>query len=201
MMVWTLSDSSRAGVEAPKVDSAPNTEPARPSPIAEPTTPAGQPQPTAAAPAAVPDLFAGSMPDFMIDVHRQVLGKQPLEVEQQKQLYEFGRAHKDDARPQLLLAWDSMNNDWDGIAVRMYRMAYNADKRAKDDPSMLRDLLEVASRNDHVEFDDARKVIGNIYGAQALPALNAKLQVLRAQGKFDRTARLEHLRNALQQPQ
>ena len=36
-----------------------------------------------------------------------------------------------DARPQLLLAWDSMNREWDGIAVRMYRIAYRADPRAK----------------------------------------------------------------------
>jgi hypothetical protein len=138
------------------------------------------------------------MPDFMADIHKRVLDRQLLDVSDQKELYEYGRAHKDDARPQLLLAWDSMNREWDGIAVRMYRMAYNADQRAKDDPTMLRDLLEVASRYDTVEFDEARGVIARAYGAQAQSQLTAKVSALRAQGKLDRAARLERLGSTLQ---
>jgi len=58
-----------------------------------------------------------------------------------------------------------MNREWDGIGVRMYRMAYHADKRAKDDPSMLRDLLSVASRFDQTEYAEATEIIREAYGA------------------------------------
>jgi hypothetical protein len=199
IMVWSLSDSSRAGVEKPSVDAAPSTPPAQPA--ASPGRPATpQARTTPAAPAPAVDLFAGTMPDFMADAHARVLAKKLLDVGDQKQLYDYGRAHRDDARPQLLLAWDSMNREWDGVGVRMYRMAYHADKRAKDDPSMLRDLLEVASKYDTVEFTEARNIISEAYAAQALPQLNAKLDELRALGRSDRASRLERLRSALQEP-
>jgi len=140
------------------------------------------------------------MPDFMVTLHARVLAKQLLDVADQKQLYEYGRAHRDDARPQLLLAWDSMNREWDGVGIRMYRMAYHADKRAKDDPSMLRDVIEVGSRYDTVEFTDARNILREAYGAQAVPQLNAKIAELRSRGTLDRASRLERLRTALLEP-
>jgi hypothetical protein len=90
-----------------------------------------------------------------------------------------------------------MNREWDGIGIRMYRTAYRADKRAKDDPSMLRDLIEVGSRYDTVEFTDARNIIAQVYGAQAVPQINAKIDELRSQGKLDRASRLERLRTAV----
>jgi hypothetical protein len=196
MTVWSLSDSSRAGVEKPSVDAPPSAPPPQTT-VASAKAPAAPAQPAPAAPAQPVDLFAGDMPDFMAALHSRVLAKQLLDVDDQKQLYEWGRAHRDDARPQLLLAWDSMNREWDGIAIRMYRMAYRADKRAKDDPSMLRDLMEVGSRYDTVEFTDARNIIAEAYGAQAVPQINAKIDDLRSQGKLDRASRLERLRTAV----
>lgn len=133
----------------------------------------------------------------MANAHARVLDKKQLDVEVQKELYHFGQAHKDDARPQLLLAWDSMNREWDGIAVRMYRMAYRADKRAKDEPSMLRDLLAVASRFDKTEYDEATEIIREAFGAQALPQLDAALDEMRAAGELERAARLQRLRTTI----
>ena len=151
------------------------------------------------APALAPDsdLFAGTMPDFMVDLHAAVLDKKWLGAPQQRQLYEFGQEHKDDARPQLILAWDSMNREWDGIAVRMYRIAYRADHRAKDDPSMLRDLLTVASRFDRTEFREATEIIKEAYGKDALPRIEEEMGKYAAAGAPDRAARLSRLRDAI----
>lgn len=171
-----------------------------PAQNAEPVAPVATPSPTSAPPSsAAPavDLFAGAMPDFMAASHVRVLDKKFLESAEQKALYEFGKAHPDDARPQLLLAWDSMNRDWQGMAVRSYRIAYRADRRAKDDPNMLRDLLQVASRFDGVEGNEATEVVKEAYGSDAVPSLDHALDALRAEGDEKRVARLQALRDAL----
>src|SRR5215471_16015231 len=87
MMVWVLTGSSTVSrapdnAQANRAEASSDTAEARSAP-------------------------AGPLPDFMIPIHARVLDKQWLDVEAQKSLYHFGREHKDDARPQLLLAWDS----------------------------------------------------------------------------------------------
>jgi hypothetical protein len=160
--------------------------------------PAPAPQPTPAAdPGLDVDLFAGPMPDFVADAHARTLGKKWLDVNMQKQLYNFGQEHKDDARPQLLLAWDSMNREWYGIAVRMYRISYRADKRSKHDPSMLRDLLFIAARYDKTEFRETVELIQEAYGEEALPRIDEEIARLRAQGQRQGTERLERLREQI----
>jgi hypothetical protein len=171
--------------------------PVRPATGGSPAAaPAAQPA-RAADPALDVDLFAGPMPDFMADAHARTLGKKWLHVSIQKQLYNFGQEHKDDARPQLLLAWDSMNREWYGIAVRMYRISYRADKRAKHDPSMLRDLLFIAARYDKTEFRETVELIQEAYGEEALPRIDEEIAALRAQGQIKGTERLERLREEI----
>jgi hypothetical protein len=204
LMVWVLTGSSRAGTDQASASAAsPAPETAEESPpSAAPVATAQQAAPSAqpaAAPQLVLDLFAGEMPDFMADAHARILDKKWLDAAAQKQLYEHGQAHKDDARPQLLLAWDAMNREWDGIAVRMYRIAYRADKRAKQDPSMLRDLLAVASRFEGTEHREATEIVKEAFGAEALPQLDAALAELRAQGDLVRAARLQRVRAAITQ--
>jgi hypothetical protein len=206
MMVWMLAGPSEGGAPAeelaadPPVPSAPAPAPAPAA--AAPPKPAAGAQPAAAPAAAQPvvpdsDLFAGPMPDFMVDLHARVLDKKWLGAPQQRQLYEFGQQNKKDARPQLLLAWDSMNREWDGIAVRMYRIAYRADPRAKDDPTMLRDLLTVASRFDRTEFKEATEIIKEAYGAQAIPRIDEEIGRYTAAGMPDRAARLSRLKEKI----
>ena len=96
-----------------------------------------------------------------------------------------------------MLAWDSMNREWDGIAVRMYRIAYRADPRAKDDPTMLRDLLTVASRFDRTEFKEASEIVKEAYGAQAIPRIDEEIGKYNAAGMPDRAARLSRLKEKL----
>jgi hypothetical protein len=202
MMVWMLAGSGDAADEEPPTAAAAPTGPApaaasAPKPAAaKPTAKADEP----AAPAAIDplvDVFAGPMPDFMVDIHTRVLDKKPLGVEQQKALYNFGQENKTDARPQLLLAWDSMNREWDGIAVRMYRIAYRADPRAKHDPRMLNDLISVASRLEKTEHREATAIIVEAYGGSVLPRLDDEIDALRQSGQHARSARLERVRDAV----
>jgi hypothetical protein len=198
MMAWMLMGPS--GNAPPSADHAPASAAAAPTATNRsaptPTKPDDKAAPAAA---AAVDLFAGAMPDFMVDAHARVLDKKWLDVEVQKQLYAYGQAHSDDARPQLLLAWDSVNREWWGMAVRTYRMAYRADPRAKDDPSMLRDLLLVASRFDRTEYREATEVLEEAFGSAALPRLDELRSELSARGELTGVARLQRLRDALLQ--
>jgi hypothetical protein len=199
-MVWVMAAPSESPSEVEADEEEVAEAPVQPEPVK--SAPPSKPTP-AAKPAAQPpseghfDLFAGEMPDFMANAHARVLEKKWLDVSVQKQLYQWGQEHKDDARPQLLLAWDSMHRDWEGIAVRMYRIAYRADHRAKQDPSMLRDLLSIVSRYDRTEFREGAAILHEAFGEEALPAIDKELEALRTSGDVTRSARLQRLRDML----
>jgi hypothetical protein len=155
------------------------------------------PQPTAAEPEV--DLFADAMPDFMVDIHAKVLDKKWLGVEDQKKLYNYGKEHRDDARPQLILAWDARNREWDGMAITVYGTAFRADPRARQDKTNLRDLLDLASKHDveRVEFKDALDIVKQSFGLDALPVVEEQLAKLEENGQLERAARLSQMRDAL----
>jgi hypothetical protein len=197
MLAWALSTPSSLGGKPQESAEAPVTAPpasASASPQKNAAQPSVKPAP-APTPAEPPvNLFADPMPDFMSKSYAAVLDKKWLDADQQKELYNWGKEHKDDARPQLILAWESMNRDWKGLSVRMYRMAYRADHRAKDDPSMLRDLLHIASQYDTVEYREASDVIRDAYGEEALPKIDDAIAQLRGEGAESRAERLQRLR-------
>jgi hypothetical protein len=209
---WLLGrpkqDPERAINEVP---SEPATAPDAPKPPQ--TGPSIQPKPAAAAPVAKPataeapqpsaaddevDLFAEAMPDFMVDIHARVLDKKWLGVEDQKKLYFYGKDHRDDARPQLLLAWDATNREWDGMAITVYGTAFRADPRAKQSKN-LRDLLKLASKHDveRVEFTDATQIIKEAFGPDALPVIEDEMERLEESGQLARAARLSQMRDEL----
>lgn len=199
MLVWALTTPSGLGA-TPQGNATPTdegVEPATPAavkPGAAPSAAVAKPSAPAVAAAPAVDLFAGEMPEFMAAAHSDTLEKKWLDVSVQKELYAYGKAHRDDARPQLLLAWDSMNREWKGIAVRMYGIAYRADKRAKEDPTMLRDLVDVASQFDTVEYRESMAIIRDAYGAEALPHIDEQLAQLSAAGDSAGAERLRRLR-------
>ena len=199
-MFWALQGPADDLPGDKPAASAPDREPtgtAAQAPVAN-AAPAPLPAPAPAAPSApAVDLFAGEMPDFMANSHARVLDKKPLGAPEQRKLYEYGKENPNDARPQLLLAWDSMNREWDGIAVRMYRIAYRADPRAKQDPSMLRDLLQVAATHDRVEYRETVEIVREAYGAEALDAIAEKIDELSARGDNKGVERLEKLRDTV----
>jgi hypothetical protein len=205
VLAWILARPSDDALPDDNTASEPVAEPDTPAAAAKPApaaaaaakpTEAAKPAPPPAAPEV--DLFADSMPDFMVDIHARVLDKKPLGVKEQKLLYNWGKENKDDARPQLLLAWDCVNRDWDGMAVSMYGMAFRADPRSKDNKN-LGDLLSLASKHEpgRVEFDDAAKIVTDGFGQSALPEIEAQLAKLNAAGELQRAARLSKLRDDL----
>lgn len=187
----SASEASRAPAE-PEV--AAEAEPA-----AEPQAAAKAEEPASAKSEPV-DLFAGPMPDFMADLHKVVLDKKPLSAPMQKQLYDYGKEHPDDARPQLLLAWDSRNREWDGFAVRMYRIAFRADRRSKQDPSMLRDLIDIASRHDRVEYRETTELLREAFGGEAIGPIEEAIERHRQRREGSRVDRLQRLKDALSAP-
>lgn len=209
---WLLGrPSTEEQIAANEVPSEPATAPTAPTPAAE--TPSIQakpaandntaakeaPQPLAAAPQDDSDLFAGAMPEFMVDIHARVLDKKPLGVEDQKKLYNYGKEHRDDARPQLLLAWDAAHRDWDGMAITVYGTAFRNDPRARADKQNLRDLVDLASKHQpgRVEFDDAQQIIRESFGPDAIPVVEEQLEKAEQAGQLERAARLSQMRDAL----
>ncbi|HTU60214.1 MAG TPA: hypothetical protein VMF89_17310 [Polyangiales bacterium] len=172
---------------APPVAKAP--EPAQAAPVARPPQPTVQVAPV--------DLFAEPLPEDLDKIHKRVSNNQWLNARDQKALYDYGKEHKTDARPQLMLAWDARNREWDGIAARMYRIAFTADPRAKDDPSMLPDLISIASRFENVEYTESASLIKDAYGAEALPEIEDEITLAERRGEARRVARLNHLRDQI----
>lgn len=201
-MFWALQGPADDVPEASPAASAGAEDAPAATPTAQAKPANAAPAPAVPAPAATPaapavDLFAGEMPDFMANTHARVLDKKPLGAPEQRKLYEYGKENPNDARPQLLLAWDSMNREWDGIAVRMYKIAYRADPRAKQDPSMLRDLLQVAATHDRVEYRETTAIVQDAFGAEALDPIADKIEELQMRGDTKGVERLEKLREAL----
>lgn len=206
MFVWALA-APATPEELPGLPTAPPPPPpaqAAAPVVPSPAAPVAAAAPTPAQPGAAVardpnaiDLFAGPMPEWMQELHDRAAAGKPLDVAEEKQLYNFGQEHKDDARPQILLAWDSMNRNWWGFAVRLYKSAYEADPRAKEDPTMLRDLVEIASRYDTVEYRESTELIKTAFGEDALPRIDMKLEEARRSGDVTRATRLERLRSMI----
>lgn len=203
MIVWVMIGPSDGGEDEPVVEQESEVAPAVAA--AQDPVPAKKPAAVAEAEAAAEgaaqgdgvDLFAGEMPDFMAEYHLRVLQKKKLGAHMQKELYNWGQENKSDARPQLILAWDSMNRDWEGIAVRMYRIAYRADNRAKDDPTMLRDLLKIAAKYDRTEYRETVAIIKEAYGEEALPRIDEAIAKHRAEKNSAGVDRLQRLKTSI----
>jgi serine/threonine-protein kinase len=107
--------------------------------------------------------------------------------------YEFARKHPDDPRPWLLLGAAYAQVDWFRDSVERYLRAYQIDSTCRADPQMLADLLKAAAHP--VAGRSAARAIRDIYGVEAIPALEQALEQRR--GDREATARLTRLRESL----
>jgi eukaryotic-like serine/threonine-protein kinase len=107
--------------------------------------------------------------------------------------YEFARKNPDDPRPWLLLGAAYAQVDWFRDSVERYQRAYQVDPTCRADPQMLADLLRAAAHP--VAGRSAARAIRNIYGVEAIPALEQALEQRR--GDREATARLTRLRESL----
>jgi len=107
--------------------------------------------------------------------------------------YEFARKNPDDPRPWLLLGAAYAQADWLRDSVERYLRAYRIDSTCRADPQMLADLLKAAAHP--VAGRVAARAIRDIYGVEAIPALEQALE--RRRGDRAATARLTRLRESL----
>jgi len=107
--------------------------------------------------------------------------------------YEFARKNPDDPRPWLLLGAAYAQVDWFRDSVELYLRAYHVDSTCRADPRMLADLLKAAAHP--VAARSAARAIRDIYGVEAIPALEQALEHRR--GDREATARLTRLRESL----
>jgi cytochrome c-type biogenesis protein CcmH/NrfG len=107
--------------------------------------------------------------------------------------YEFAHQNPDDPRPWLLLGSAYAQLDWLSDSVDRYLRAYHVDATCRGDPQMLADLLKAAAHPGAGR--SAAQAIRDIYGAEAIPALEQALE--RRAGDRDAAARLARLRESL----
>jgi serine/threonine-protein kinase len=107
--------------------------------------------------------------------------------------YDFARKHPDDPRPWLLLGAAYAQVDWFRDSVERYLRAYQIDSTCRGDPQMLADLLQAAAHP--VAGRSAARAIRDIYGIEAIPALEQALE--RRRGDPEAIARLTRLRESL----
>ena len=107
--------------------------------------------------------------------------------------YAFARQNPDDPRPWLLIARAYAQRGWLRDSVERYQRAYRADPTCRGDPRMLEDLLKAVPHK--VAGRNAARAIRDIYGAEALPALEKA--IARGDGEGDPNDSLDHLRDSL----
>ena len=107
--------------------------------------------------------------------------------------YTFARKNPDDPRPWLLIAHAYAQLDWVSDSLERYQRAYRADPTCRGDPQMLEDLLKAVTHR--TAGRNAARAIREIYGAEALPALEKA--IARGAGDRDGNDRLDHLRDSL----
>jgi serine/threonine protein kinase len=109
--------------------------------------------------------------------------------------YAFARQNPGDPRPWLLIGHAYAQLNWLSDSVERYQRASRADPTSRGDPQMLEDLLKAAAHP--VAGRNAARVIRDIYGAEALPALEKA--IARGASEGDGNERLDHLRDSLAQ--
>jgi len=120
--------------------------------------------------------------------HRAHLSQSSL-----KPAYAYAHQNPGDPRPWLLLARAYAQLDWLSDSVERYERAYRIDPTCRADAQMLPDLLKAAEHP--VAGRGAAKAIHDIYGAEAIPALEKTIE--RRAGDRDASTRLARLRQSL----
>lgn len=142
-------------------------------------------------PERVDDLLA-DVPRALA-VHRdRVRRGEPLDGAAFAPMYEYARAHRDDARIHLVLAEGYMLLGWFTDAIDRYLTAYRLDAAMKRHRAMLDDLIVLVFER-QVSLDAADAIVA-IYGRDAIPAVDAAIA---SDPEADRLRALEQLRARL----
>jgi serine/threonine protein kinase len=171
--------------------------PAQTSPPATATTtqPQTKPANTGATGQAARDPWQDPVPEALKPIRDGLQRGTRLNEGALGPAYAFARQNPGDPRPWLLIGHAYAQLGWLSDSVERYQRAYRADPTGRGDPQMLEDLLKAATHG--VAGRAAARAIRDIYGAEALPALENA--IARGAGDRDGNDRLDHLRDSLAQ--
>jgi hypothetical protein len=203
MFVWSRQSASTPPRPAskPGPSAAPRPvqlEKPRTAATAALTSAAARPRPAVTgdvAPLAPLDLFSGDVPEVLRMTHQVTAEGGQLALGRMKELYQLGKDHPGDARPHLVMAEDAMNRGWEAFAVDHYTRAQREDRRARQDPRMLKDLVAIAGGKR--EPAKATAALTSIYGAAAVPAVEEALAEAGDKGDLTRVEQLANLSREL----
>ena len=191
-----LTESAKpVAAQAPAPDPRTTTTPPAQQ---QPAVPAQtQTKPTAAAPPGkrARDPWQDPVPEALKPIREKLEHGVRLNEGALGPAYTFARENPDDPRPWLLIAHAYAQLNWVSDSVERYQRAYRADPTSRGDPQMLEDLLKAATHR--TAGRNAVKAIRDMYGAEALPAIEKA--IARGAGDKDGDDRLDHLRDSLQQ--
>lgn len=206
--LWASArDTAPSGPLPPPENSrAPSREPERTLPVPAPQD-AGRRSSSIAIPirsdARVPPepgdpfataMFDGEAVELLNDARLRVSRGARMPASMKLALYRYGKEHPEDARPQLLLAFEETRLEWWRAAIGHYERALAADPRTRSNPKVLPDLLRMISTR---ERDRAAEAIRKHYGGEAKPAIEAAIRAAGAAGQNHRVEQLESLRKSL----
>jgi eukaryotic-like serine/threonine-protein kinase len=120
-----------------------------------------------------PNPWEGPVPPELASVRRALLAGRTPSKSVDDRLRRYARRHPKDPRPYLLLGGTYVARGWRSDAIDRYERAHRVDPAAKGDPRMLADLLSLV-KHPAVSARAARAV-REIYGADAIPVIEAKL--------------------------
>jgi hypothetical protein len=188
--------AATSSVESPAPLEA--NDPERAAPLRPSSSGLATPPASAPAPLAPLDLFGPDAPELLGMGLKVVERGGILSSARLKEIFQYGREHPGDARAFILMGADSMNRGWLGFAVDHYTRAQKEDPRARQDPRMLRDLVQVAG-DEHYGARGAA-ALGSIYGPTAVTAVEDAIVEAGGKGDMARVARLTELSRALSSP-
>jgi hypothetical protein len=162
---------------------------------AEPLTPTAAAELPRPKPVGVTDFFAERAPEPLGTANERLKRGARLSASDVKALMAYDEANPHDPRVQLLFAYDSMRLEWKRAAIGHYLQAYRMEPQAREDTSMLSDLIQLAG--DAKEGALAGDAIEEIFGIDALPGVEDAITDAEAESKVELAERLAALRDRL----
>lgn len=190
---WWLLGSRPTPTNAPAIAPPPTPiEPAAnvtPSPRGEPVAPIVE--------AAGPSPFDAPTPPQLAPIEARVRAGRGITDDQRRALRQYSRNHPHDPRAWLLMGHADFAAGARTDACDRYDRAFHSDEAARNDEVMLHNLLVMTGH--HAVTTVASRMVREIYGARALPALPAVEQELA--GDRDAVRRLRALGRRLEHPE
>ncbi len=168
-----------------------------PIPVTVPPLPNADPEPMTVTVEglAVPDPWSdGEVPPRLAEVREALARGEDVGQETIAELRRHARTERD-GRGWLLIGHVYAQRGWRSDAVTTYDLAFRTDASLRGDPQMLANLVALSAHP--AVSDEASAAVRRIYGAEALPTVEAALRS--PQLRRDGVDRLERLRQRLEQ--